>query len=57
MIDIPLGTVGCTTVQGGGVRNGIFWGTWPGISEAQPSGYKSSFKEAKMMIRPKNFKP
>ncbi|XP_006834424.1 PREDICTED: fibroleukin [Chrysochloris asiatica] len=40
-----------------GVRNGIFWGTWPGINEAQPGGYKFSFKEAKMMIRPKNFKP
>ena len=40
-----------------GVRNGIFWGTWPGISEAQPGGYKSSFKEVKMMIRPKHFKP
>ncbi|XP_021018817.1 fibroleukin [Mus caroli] len=40
-----------------GVRNGIFWGTWPGISQAQPGGYKSSFKQAKMMIRPKNFKP
>ncbi|ERE89713.1 fibroleukin [Cricetulus griseus] len=40
-----------------GVRNGIFWGTWPGISQAQPGGYKSSFRQAKMMIRPKNFKP
>ncbi|XP_004702672.1 fibroleukin [Echinops telfairi] len=40
-----------------GVRNGIFWGTWPGITEAQPSGYKFSFKEARMMIRPKHFKP
>ncbi|KAF6301680.1 fibrinogen like 2 [Rhinolophus ferrumequinum] len=40
-----------------GVRNGIFWGTWPGMSEAQPGGYKSSFKKAKMMIRPKHFKP
>ncbi|XP_067602119.1 fibroleukin [Pseudorca crassidens] len=40
-----------------GVRNGIFWGTWPGISEAQPGGYKSSFKEVKMLIRPKHFKP
>ncbi|XP_037018122.2 fibroleukin [Artibeus jamaicensis] len=40
-----------------GVRNGIFWGTWPGISEAHPGGYKSSFKKAKMMIRPKLFKP
>lgn len=40
-----------------GIRNGIFWGTWPGISQAQPDGYKFSFKQAKMMIRPKNFKP
>lgn len=40
-----------------GIRNGIFWGTWPGMSETQPNGYKSSFKEAKMMIRPKQFKP
>ncbi|XP_004676960.1 PREDICTED: fibroleukin [Condylura cristata] len=40
-----------------GVRNGIFWGTWPGINEAQPAGYKSSLKKAKMMIRPKHFKP
>ncbi|XP_007117359.1 fibroleukin [Physeter macrocephalus] len=40
-----------------GVRNGIFWGTWPGMSEAQPGGYKSSFKEVKMLIRPKHFKP
>ncbi|XP_057614708.1 fibroleukin [Chionomys nivalis] len=40
-----------------GVRNGIFWGTWPGISQAQPGGYKSSFKQVKMMMRPKNFKP
>ncbi|XP_005377614.2 PREDICTED: fibroleukin [Chinchilla lanigera] len=40
-----------------GVRNGIFWGTWPGVSEAQPNGYKSSFKRVTMMIRPKNFKP
>ncbi|XP_052029058.1 fibroleukin [Apodemus sylvaticus] len=40
-----------------GVRNGIFWGTWPGINQAQPGGYKSSFKQVKMMIRPKNFKP
>ncbi|KAM6201965.1 fibroleukin [Rhynchocyon petersi] len=40
-----------------GVRNGIFWGTWPGMNEAHPSGYKFSFKETKMMIRPKHFKP
>uniref|UniRef100_A0A8C5K9H0 Fibroleukin n=1 Tax=Jaculus jaculus TaxID=51337 RepID=A0A8C5K9H0_JACJA len=40
-----------------GVRNGIFWGTWPGMNQSQPGGYKSSFKQAKMMIRPKHFKP
>lgn len=40
-----------------GVRDGIFWGTWPGLKEAHPGGYKSSFKEVKMMIRPKHFKP
>ncbi|XP_008828996.1 fibroleukin [Nannospalax galili] len=40
-----------------GVRNGIFWGTWPGMSQAQPGGYKFSFKQVKMMIRPKHFKP
>ncbi|XP_006882736.1 PREDICTED: fibroleukin [Elephantulus edwardii] len=39
-----------------GVRNGIFWGTWPGMNDAHPSGYKFSFKETKMMIRPKHFK-
>lgn len=70
--DTPLGTVGSTTVQAGGlmpvflqtewqilspkyrgVPKWVFWGTWPGIEEAQPGGYKSSFKEVKMMIRPK----
>ncbi|XP_028381616.1 fibroleukin [Phyllostomus discolor] len=40
-----------------GVHNGIFWGTWPGMNKAQLGHYKSSFKEAKMMIRPKQFKP
>ncbi|KAM5237480.1 fibroleukin [Ctenodactylus gundi] len=40
-----------------GVRNGIFWGTWPGMSEAHPGGYKSSLKKVRMMIRPKHFKP
>lgn len=39
-----------------GVRNGIFWGTWPGLSDTQPNDYKSSFKKAKMMLRPKHFK-
>lgn len=39
-----------------GVRNGIFWGTWPGMSEAQPGGYRSSFKRVTMMIRPKHFR-
>lgn len=40
-----------------GIRNGIFWGTWPGITDVQTGGFKSSFKQAKMMIRPKHFKP
>ncbi|XP_004602187.2 fibroleukin [Sorex araneus] len=40
-----------------GVRNGIFWGTWPGMSETHYTDYKSSFKKTKMMIRPKHFKP
>ncbi|XP_066490534.1 fibroleukin [Tiliqua scincoides] len=40
-----------------GVRNGIFWGTWPGISEDIPNGYRQPFKKVKMMIRPKVFLP
>ncbi|XP_021240198.1 fibroleukin [Numida meleagris] len=40
-----------------GVRNGIFWGTWHGISDDTPSGYKQSFKSVKIMIRPKSFAP
>ncbi|XP_058513551.1 fibroleukin [Ochotona princeps] len=40
-----------------GIRNGIFWGTWPGITDVQTGGFKSSFKQAKMMIRPKHFTP
>ncbi|XP_031450026.1 fibroleukin [Phasianus colchicus] len=40
-----------------GVRNGIFWGTWHGISDDTPSGYKQSLKSVKIMIRPKSFAP
>nr|XP_023420878.1 fibroleukin [Cavia porcellus] len=40
-----------------GVRNGIFWGTWPGMSDAQPNSYRSSFKRVTMMIRPRHFRP
>uniref|UniRef100_A0A8D0L8A8 Fibrinogen like 2 n=1 Tax=Sphenodon punctatus TaxID=8508 RepID=A0A8D0L8A8_SPHPU len=40
-----------------GVRNGIFWGTWPGISDDIPNGYRQSFRNVKMMIRPKGFMP
>ncbi|XP_077194175.1 fibroleukin [Paroedura picta] len=38
-----------------GVRNGIFWGTWSGLSDDFPSGYRQPFKKVKMMIRPKIF--
>ncbi|XP_054844291.1 fibroleukin [Eublepharis macularius] len=38
-----------------GVRNGIFWGTWSGLSNDIPSGYRQPFKKVKMMIRPKIF--
>ncbi|NXH12116.1 FGL2 protein, partial [Bucco capensis] len=37
-----------------GVRNGIFWGTWHGISDDIPSGYRQGFKSVKIMIRPKS---
>ncbi|NXD12679.1 FGL2 protein, partial [Nothocercus nigrocapillus] len=40
-----------------GVRNGIFWGTWHGISDDIPSGYRQPFKSVKIMIRPKSFVP
>ncbi|XP_053107296.1 fibroleukin [Hemicordylus capensis] len=40
-----------------GVRNGIFWGTWPGISENIPNGYRQPFKKVRMMMRPKVFMP
>ncbi|XP_074840262.1 fibroleukin [Carettochelys insculpta] len=40
-----------------GIRNGIFWGTWHGISNDLPNGFKQSFKQVKMMIRPKIFEP
>ncbi|NXJ75450.1 FGL2 protein, partial [Trogon melanurus] len=38
-----------------GVRNGIFWGTWHGISDDIPSGYRQAFKSVQIMIRPKSF--
>ncbi|NXM12971.1 FGL2 protein, partial [Ploceus nigricollis] len=38
-----------------GVRNGIFWGTWHGISDDTPTGYRQPFKSVKIMIRPKSF--
>ncbi|KAM4747495.1 fibroleukin [Rhinophrynus dorsalis] len=38
-----------------GVRNGIFWGTWHGVSDEQLSSYRQTFKSVKMMIRPKSF--
>ncbi|KAL8219279.1 UNVERIFIED_CONTAM: Fibroleukin [Gekko kuhli] len=38
-----------------GIRNGIFWGTWPGLSDDIPGGYRQPFKKVKMMVRPKVF--
>ncbi|KAH0616468.1 hypothetical protein JD844_027590 [Phrynosoma platyrhinos] len=40
-----------------GVRNGIFWGTWPGASEDNINSYRLPFKKVKMMIKPKSFLP
>ncbi|XP_056429456.1 fibroleukin [Hyla sarda] len=40
-----------------GVRNGIFWGTWPGVSEENLHSYRQTFKAVRMMIRPKDFSP
>ncbi|XP_075711188.1 fibroleukin [Rhinoderma darwinii] len=38
-----------------GVRNGIFWGTWKGVSEENFSSFRQTFKAVRMMIRPKEF--
>nr|XP_020645672.1 fibroleukin [Pogona vitticeps] len=38
-----------------GVRNGIFWGTWHGVSDDNINSYRQPFKKVKMMIRPKSF--
>ena len=41
-----------------GVRNGIYWGTWPNISaEFYPTNYRLVFKSVRMMIRPRGFAP
>ncbi|XP_044136086.1 fibroleukin [Bufo gargarizans] len=40
-----------------GVRNGIFWGTWQGVSEQQLDSFRQTFKTVRMMIRPKDFSP
>nr|XP_019934055.1 PREDICTED: mucin-5AC-like isoform X1 [Paralichthys olivaceus] len=41
-----------------GVRDGIFWGTWPNIStEYFPTSDRGSFKSVRMMTRPKGFTP
>ncbi|XP_007436463.1 fibroleukin [Python bivittatus] len=40
-----------------GVRNGIFWGTWPGASDDNMNGYRKPFRKVKMMMRPQNFVP
>lgn len=38
-----------------GVRNGIFWGTWQGVSEENFNSFRQTFKAVSMMIRPKDF--
>ncbi|XP_063783052.1 fibroleukin [Pseudophryne corroboree] len=40
-----------------GIRNGIFWGTWKGVSEEQLNSFRQTFKSVRMMIRPKDFSP
>ncbi|KAG8439968.1 hypothetical protein GDO86_005946 [Hymenochirus boettgeri] len=40
-----------------GVRDGIFWGTWPGVSDESINSFRQTFKFVKMMIRPNNFTP
>ncbi|XP_044279142.1 fibroleukin [Varanus komodoensis] len=40
-----------------GVRNGIFWGTWPGASNDNINSYRQAFKKVKMMMKPNGFVP
>ncbi|XP_070803136.1 fibroleukin [Pituophis catenifer annectens] len=40
-----------------GVRNGIFWATWPEASDQNMNGYRKAFRKVKMMMRPKTFLP
>ncbi|XP_028306216.1 titin-like [Gouania willdenowi] len=41
-----------------GVRDGIYWGTWPNIStEYYPTNDRQSFKKVRMLIRPRGFVP
>uniref|UniRef100_A0A8C5RZR6 Fibrinogen like 2 n=1 Tax=Laticauda laticaudata TaxID=8630 RepID=A0A8C5RZR6_LATLA len=40
-----------------GVRNGIFWATWPEASDQNMNGYRKPFRKVKMMMRPKTFLP
>ncbi|XP_042268640.1 fibroleukin-like [Thunnus maccoyii] len=41
-----------------GIRDGIYWGTWHNIStEYYPTNDRQSFKNVRMMIRPKGFTP
>ncbi|XP_061438082.1 fibroleukin [Rhineura floridana] len=37
-----------------GIHNGIYWDSWPGVSD-NLIGYRQSFKKVKMMMRPKGF--
>lgn len=41
-----------------GVRDGIYWGTWPNItSEFYPTNERLAFKTVTMMMRPRGFRP
>lgn len=40
-----------------GIRNGIFWATWPEESDQNMNGYRKAFRKVKMMMRPKTFLP
>ncbi|XP_063301511.1 fibroleukin [Pelobates fuscus] len=38
-----------------GIRNGIYWGTWQGVSDEHLNSFRQTFKSVKMMIRPQDF--
>ncbi|XP_062990269.1 fibroleukin [Elgaria multicarinata webbii] len=40
-----------------GIRNGIYWDSWPGASSDNMNSYRQPFKKVKMMMKPKGFVP